>query len=335
MQHGLVHRHADGQSRALVHLQVTARGATRKPTRHFHHPAAPSGSVVVPTSRERQEPSSVVIICGISGCQRHVAAVSSVAGAYEKVDVASGAVGSASRVAVDQDRHRRRALHQECARLVDLEPFVGLVVTLPDQDGRRVAVPHLARGIVTSHVAPADRDSGRLPWSDLQPLLGAALSGVQRQCARGVAGDVFRVQTGDLGDAHLLLDHLVLLRADVHALRVCVLIHHAARRDEAAVHGQITKHVCSHRLRPTAADSHKRSAGGCDTDQTLLGGVSCSAVASIHDHVTAGAKLRVSTLKNQRPAVARVAVARPHCHITAIPSDGFAAPDLHAASVAG
>ena len=277
----------------------------------------------------------MVVVRGVARRQRHVAAVAGVAGPHQKVDVAPRPVGAPSRVAVDQNRHRRRALHHDSPRLVHLQPLVSLVVPLPDEDGRRVAIPRLIHGGVAAGVAPADGDSGRLPRSDLQPLLGSTLPGVKRQGARRVVRDILRIQSRDLRDSHLLLDHLVLLGADVHPLRVRVLVHHAARRHEAAVHRQVAEHVRPHRLRPAAADPHKRSAGGGDADQTLLAGVARPAIASVHDHVAAGAKLRVSTLKNQRPAVARVAVPRPHRHITTLPANGFAASDLHPASVAG
>ena len=190
----------------------------------------------------------MVVVRGVASRQRHVPTVSGVTGPHQQVDVASSAVGSSGRIAVDQNWHRCRALHHDRPRLVHLQALVSLVVSLPDQDGSGVAVSHVAQSIVAADVPSADGDSGSFPGSDLQPLLGSALPGVQRQGACRVSRDILRVQSRDLGHSHLLLDHLVLLGADMHSLRVRVLVHHAARRHEAAVDCQVAKHVRAHSL---------------------------------------------------------------------------------------
>ena len=92
MQHSLVHRHSDVQAAALVVVQIAVGRATSEASGHLHHSAAATHGVVVPTSRECQEASSVASVHGVAGGQRHVAAVPSVASSNSKADITSGAI---------------------------------------------------------------------------------------------------------------------------------------------------------------------------------------------------------------------------------------------------
>ena len=75
VQHSLVHRHSDVQAAALVVVQIAVGRATSKTAGHLHHSAPATHGVVVSTSRECQEASSVASVHGVAGRQRHVAAV--------------------------------------------------------------------------------------------------------------------------------------------------------------------------------------------------------------------------------------------------------------------
>ena len=299
VQHSLVHRHSDVQAAALVVVQIAVGRATSEASGHLHHSAAATHGVVVPTSRECQEASSVASVHGVAGGQRHVAAVPGVAGPDQHVDVAAGVIGTARGVGVDQNWHGRRSLHQDCSSAVHLQALVSLVVALSQEQRRLVA--GTIGGVV---VLATDGDVLSLPRPDLDPLVTAALARVKSQRARRGRRHIFSVKTRDLWHTRLFLDDHVLLLADVHALRVGVLEHHAVCRHEAAVHSQITKNICAHCLGSAAANPDVGCSGGSNANHALLGLLVGAALAGVDDHVAAGAELGRAALQDQRAAVA-------------------------------
>mmetsp|Transcript_6237 Transcript_6237/g.25842 ORF Transcript_6237/g.25842 Transcript_6237/m.25842 type:complete len:451 (+) Transcript_6237:1040-2392(+) len=329
VQHSLVHRHSDVQAAALVVVQIAVGRATSKTAGHLHHSAPATHGVVVSTSCECQEASSVASVHGVAGRQRHVAAVPGVAGPDQHVDVAAGVIGTARRVGVDQNWHGRRSLHQDCSCAVHLQALVSLVVALSQEQRRLVA--GTVGGIV---ILATDGDVLSLPRTDLNPLVTAALARVKSQRARGGSRSIFGVQTRDLWHTRLFLDDQVLLLAHVHALCVRVLEHHAVCRHEAAVHSQITKNIRAHSLGSAAANPDVGCTCGSNANHALLGLLVGAALARVDDHVAAGAGFGRAALQDQRAAVARVAVATRHRHVATPATNGLATSDFNSASVA-
>ena len=252
-----------------------------------------------------------------------------VAGPDQHVDVAAGVIGTARGVGVDQNWHGRRSLHQDCSSAVHLQALVSLVVALSQEQRRLVA--GTIGGVV---VLATDGDVLSLPRPDLDPLVTAALARVKSQRARRGRRHIFSVKTRDLWHTRLFLDDHVLLLADVHALRVGVLEHHAVCRHEAAVHSQITKNICAHCLGSAAANPDVGCSGGSNANHALLGLLVGAALAGVDDHVAAGAELGGAALQDQRAAVARVAVATRHGRIATPATNGLATSDFNSASVA-
>ena len=207
VQHCLVHRDTDVQPRALVLLQIAVLRATCKPPDTFTTPPLPPAVLLFPPAvRVRNPPlwlSSVV-----SPAVSVMFPPCPVSPDHQQVDVAPvplvPRVGLLwIRIGIVAELCITIAPDSFTCRRLSASSYPCLI-----RMGSGVAVSHVAQSIVAADVPSADGDSGSFPGSDLQPLLGSALPGVQRQGACRVSRDILRVQSRDLGHSHLLLDHL-------------------------------------------------------------------------------------------------------------------------------
>jgi len=147
-------------------------------------------------------------------------------------------------------------------------------------------------------------------------LLTPASPGVYRERARRGCG-VFSVQSCDLWRANFLLKHSVLRCRDVYVARIRRFVHHATRRDQVAVHGDVSKDVGLHLFVRALADADERCRIRRNVHDALVSRRQSRAVPSVDDDIAASAGCGRATAKIQRTTIARGSGSRFYCDVAA------------------